>query len=284
MIQLVGEDFIRPTDSGTWDITNLGGILLARSMDEFPGLKRKAIRVVFYDGRGRVRARFEQEGSKGYAIGFEGLVRYLQNRLPQHEEVTALREVKHVFPDVAVRELVANALIHQDLSITGAGPLVEVFDDRIEMSNPGAPLVETERMLDISPRSRNEALASFMRRIGVCEERGSGVDKIVFETELAQLPAPDFRVAGDNMVATLFGPQDLSAMDRSDRIRAVYLHACLRYVSREDVTNTTVRERFGINDPSKASRLIAEAVEADRIKPRDPNAGRRYMKYLPFWA
>lgn len=123
-----------------------------------------------------------------------------------------------------------------------------------------------------------------MRRIGVCEERGSGVDKVVFATELAQLPAPDFRVAGDNTVATLFGPQDLAEMDRSDRVRAVYLHACLKYVSRQDVTNTTVRERFGIDDPSKSSRLIAEAVDAGRIKPRDAQAGHRYMKYLPFWA
>ncbi|MFV0307587.1 MAG: ATP-binding protein [Desertimonas sp.] len=278
------ERMIRATDDGRWDVINLGAVLLGRTLSEFSGLQRKAVRVVFYEGASRVHARSEQGGSKGYAIGFEGLARYLQERLPQHEEVNVIRQTRHVYPDVAVRELVANALIHQDLSVTGAGPLIEVFDDRIEITNPGAPLVDTNRMLDVPPRSRNEGLASFMRRIGVCEERGSGVDKAVFATELSQLPAPDFRVAGDNMVATLFGPRDLAAMDRSDRVRAVYLHACLKYVSRQDVTNTSVRERFGIEDPSKASRLIAEAVEADQIKPRDPQAGRRYMSYLPAWA
>ena len=84
-----------------------------------------------------------------------------------------------VYPELAIRELVANALIHQDLSITGSGPMVEIFDDRIEITNPGVPLVETSRMLDSPPRSRNEGLASLMRRMGSCEERGSGVDKVV---------------------------------------------------------------------------------------------------------
>ena len=41
-----------------------------------------------------------------------------------------------------VRELVANALIHQDFFVTGTGPMVEIFDDRIEITNPGAPLVD----------------------------------------------------------------------------------------------------------------------------------------------
>ena len=60
--------------------------------------------------------------------------------------------------------LVANAVIHQDFFVTGAGPLVEIFDDRVEITNPGRPLVATERFLDTPPRSRNEMLAAFLRR------------------------------------------------------------------------------------------------------------------------
>ena len=90
----------------------------------------------------------------------------------------------------AVRELVANALIHQDFSVTGAGPMVEIFDGRIEITNPGEPLVDTRRFLDNPPASRNEALTSLMRRFDICEERGSGIDKVVAEVERHQLPAP----------------------------------------------------------------------------------------------
>jgi predicted HTH transcriptional regulator len=75
-------------------------------------------------------------------------------------------------------------------------------------------------------------------------------------------------------------------MDKADRIRACYLHACLRYVQRDDMTNTTLRERFGIDEKNSAvaSRLIKEALDAGLIIPFDENAGRKYMKYLPWWA
>ena len=101
-----------------------------------------------------------------------------------------------MFPELAVRELVANALIHQDFFVTGAGPMVEIFDDRIEITNPGEPLVDTQRFVDTPPRSRNEALASLMRRFRICEERGSGIDKVVLQVELFQLPAPLFETPG----------------------------------------------------------------------------------------
>ena len=69
-----------------------------------------------------------------------------------------------MFPPLAIRELVANALIHQDFFVTGAGPMVEIFDDRIEVTNPGEPLVDTQRFLDAAARvSKRSRLASLMR-------------------------------------------------------------------------------------------------------------------------
>jgi predicted HTH transcriptional regulator len=198
----------------------------------------------------------------------------------------ALRGEVTTFPELAIRELVANAMIHQDFSISGAGPMVEVFTDRVEITNPGAPLVRTERFVDSPPRSRNEALASMMRRIGVCEERGSGWDKIVFLTEFHQLPAPLAETIDENTRIVLFAHRPLNKMDRDDRIRALYLHACLKYVSRETMTNTSVRERFGIEpqNTATASRLIREALEAGRIVPYDRQSAPKLMRYIPYWA
>jgi hypothetical protein len=75
-------------------------------------------------------------------------------------------------------------------------------------------------------------------------------------------------------------------MDKSDRIRACYLHACLRYVQRDFLTNTSLRERFGVEEKNKAavSRYIREAIDAGMIRPVDEDAARRMMKYVPFWA
>ncbi|MEZ5069575.1 MAG: ATP-binding protein [Bacteroidales bacterium] len=162
-----------------------------------------------------------------------------------------------------------------------------IFDDRIDISNPGKPLISTMRFVDHNPKSRNERLAHFMRRLNICEERGSGIDKVIFECEYNRLPAPKF-IEGDNFTCvTLLAYKTLRQMDREDKIRACYLHACLRYVSGEPMTNQTLRTRFGIQDKnySIASRIIGEGVKSGLIKDYDPgNKSKKHAKYLPFWA
>ena len=267
-------------------MTNLGEILFGKKLPELR-LGRKAMRVIQYEGSNRIETIREQVGAKGYASGFEGLIGFINGLVPTNEVVQqALRRDVPRFPMLAVRELVANALIHQDFLATGSGPMVEIFDDRIEITNPGVPLVDAERFVDSPPRSRNEILASFMRRIGVCEERGSGWDKIAFQSEVYQLPAPLVEVTESHTRVSLFAPRPLSGMDRVERIRATYLHACLRYVSREYLTNRSVRGRFGIDakNSARASRLIAEAVQAGVIAPDDEDAAPKMMRYVPRWA
>jgi predicted HTH transcriptional regulator len=284
---LAADRLIRKSDAGGWDITNLGAILFAKRLDAFRTLRRKAVRVIHYRGRDRTQTLKEQEGGKGYACGFEGLIGFINGLLPSNEIIgQALRTSVPMFPELAVRELVANALIHQDFFITGAGPMVEIFHDRIEITNPGEPLVDTDRFVDTPPRSRNEALASLMRRFRICEERGSGIDKVVAQVEMFQLPAPLFESPEGFTRSVLFAHKPLAAMDKAERIRACYLHACLCYVTRKAMTNTTLRARFGVEDHNRAavSRMIREAVEARAILPADPEAAPKLMRYLPFWA
>jgi predicted HTH transcriptional regulator len=284
---LVDDRLIARSDAGGWDITNLGAILLGKKLDDFHTLRRKAVRVIQYRGTGRTETLREHMVPRGYASGFEGVIGYVNGLLPVNEVIEqALRKTVPMFPEIAVRELVANALIHQDFFISGAGPMVEIFDDRIEMTNPGEPLMDPDRFVDTPPRSRNEALASLMRRFRVCEERGSGIDKVVFQVELFQLPAPLFERPEGSTRTVLFAHKPLGDMDKAERVRACYLHACLRYVIRQPMTNASLRERFGIaeKNASTASRLLTEAVDAGLIVVEDPSAGTRIRSYLPYWA
>ena len=75
-------------------------------------------------------------------------------------------------------------------------------------------------------------------------------------------------------------------MESVDRIRAVYLHACLCYVQREHMTNSSLRKRFGIDSKNSAiaSRLIREAMKASVIDLHDPDAAPKLRRYVPFWA
>ena len=284
---LHSDGLISPCDAGGWNISNMGAVLFARRLDGLRRLSRKTARIIQYKGTSRLETLKEYENVEGYAVGFERMVDYIMALVPSNEVIErSLRRSVPVFPELAVRELVANALIHQDFFITGAGPTVEIFDDRIEITNPGEPLVDTERFVDTPPKSRNETLAALMRRFGICEERGSGIDKVVHQTEIFQLPAPLFEAPGEFTRTILFAYKDLSEMDRTERVRACYLHACLRYVTNQRMSNSSIRERFGISkkNTARASRLLKESLDAGVIAIRDPEAGTRNRTYLPIWA
>ncbi|RDD99721.1 MloB [Paracoccus pantotrophus] len=285
--RLQADRLIQPDVGGHWNITNLGAILFAKRLSDFgPSVARKAIRFAAYGGTGRAdTVTHRQDGQRGYAAGFQGLVDYIDGLLPRNEHIgSAFREERPLYPAIAVRELIANALIHQDMTITGAGPLIELFSDRMEITNPGAPLVSPDRFLDSPPRSRNEALASLMRRMCLCEEQGTGIDKVLTAVELHQLPPPDFRMEGEAVRVVFFAPRRFAEMTPEERVRACYQHAALKYESGQRMTNASLRDRLGIDahNASQASVIIRQTLDVELIRAADPEHPR--AGYVPFWA
>ena len=265
----------------------MGAILFATDLNRFDSaISRKSVRFIAYEGKNKASTvTHRQDEVKGYASGFEGLVGYVNNLLPQNEHIgAALRESHPLFPELAIRELIANALIHQDMTIGGAGPQVELFSDRIEITNPGRPLVQTDRMIDLPPRSRNEAVASLMRRMGICEEQGSGLDKVIIHVELYQLPAPKFQADENSMQVILYGPRSFANMTLGERVRACYQHAVIKYLSGERMKNASLCERFGIKskNAAQASQVIKAALKDGKIQVADPDHPR--AGYVPSWA
>lgn len=284
---MLEEGILVKQDNGLYAITNLGAILFAKRLSDFSRISRKAIRVVQYQGNNRLNMLKEDVGSKGYVVGFAGLIKFIEALIPTQELISgALREKKTAYPILAIREAVANALIHQDFSITGTGPVVEIFGNRIEITNSGVPLVDINRIIDNPPKSRNEKLAELMRRLRMCEELGTGWDKIVISCELHQLPAPKIELYEDSTRVILFSEMPFSSISVEDKLRACYFHACIKHVQGEQLTNSSLRERFGLKDSASGSisRLIKEAVALKIIKPLDPTTAPRYMKYIPMWA
>ncbi len=265
-----------------YHISNLGAILFATDLEAFEQLARKRPRVIIYKGNNKLNTVKEQSGRFGYAVAFERLVNYVNDKLPSNEEIgRVFREEVRVYPVLAIRELIANALIHQDFSVRGTSVMIEIFNNRIEVTNPGKPLIDVNRFIDHSPESRNEMLAGLMRRMNICEERGSGIDKVIQQVEVYQLPAPEF-IAGDNYTRVImYSPKSLRQMSKPDKIRAVYQHSCLKYVSGEYLSNQSLRKRFNIDKKnySIVSRLIKEAIQFGVIKEYDNS-----RMYVPFWA
>lgn len=285
--KLIDEDFVI-FKRGCYNITYLGAIVLAKDLNKFKDLKSRAPRVVVYNGNNKMETLTDLTGSKGYAVAFEGLIDYINDKALNREVIgDALRKNEYQYPKIAIRETVANALVHQDFMEGNKGPLIEIYSDRIEITNSGKPLIDTKRFIDHTPKSRNEKLANIMRLLRICEEKGSGVDKVITSIEEMNLPAPEYEEYEDSIRVIIYAHKEYAKMTEEERLRATYQHCCLKYVNKEFMTNTTLRERFRIdkNNSSTVSRLIAVAIDKNIIKDFDPEGNtKKFKKYIPYWA
>jgi ATP-dependent DNA helicase RecG len=284
--RFINRGFILDDMEGGYDITNLGALLFARDLTPFPSVATKSVRVIKYLGKDKRRAESETEGKRGYAVGFQGILSFVKNMLPREERFEGgIRHTVSLYSEIALREIIANSLIHQDFTISGAGPVIEVYDDRIEVINPGNSLIERDRIID-ERRSRNEKLAAAMRELNICEERGGGIDKAIIDIEEMFLPAPEFHASTNSMRVIVFGPKNFGELSKTERIWACFCHCVVRWARHDYMGNASLRERFGLPNEQYqiASNVIADARSAGRIVPADPDQGNRNARYVPYWA
>lgn len=287
---LAEQDIVRFQDNGRFSITNLGALLVGRSLASFAGLRKRVIRVISYCGRDVLDKASDNTFDAGYALSLPAAEQHILTLLPQNERLDgAFRRLEPVYPVRAVRELLCNMVIHQDLADSYSALTVSVFDGRIEFSNPGASLVPTEYMLNASPKSRNVALAGLLRQMHLCEEQGSGWDIVVASCEARHMAAPRVESEEDlGTRVTLYAGDAYSRMKKAERKDAAYWHACLMCARDDAMCNQSLRERFGLDASRKntvaISRLIKECCDDGIIKDEDEDVGDKYRRYLPFWA
>lgn len=289
MSVLCEQDLVRRQDNGRLSVTNLGALLVARRMSAFRGLGRRVLRIVRYAGRGSLERLDDRTFDEGYALALPEAEAYISSQSTRGEAVEgAFRRIVPAYPQRAVRELLSNTVIHQDLSDSTAGPLVMMFDNRIEFSNPGVTLIPVERVLNASPKTRNVSLVRLLRQMGLCEEGGTGWDLAVAACEAAHMAAPRMRSEdGLGTRVTLFAGSAYEHMTKAERHDAVYWHACLKYAEGSSMSNRSLRERFGLPDDRRStvamSRLIRECCDEGLIKEEDKDAGAKYRRYVPYW-
>ncbi len=284
------EKMIVDVDGKGYYITNFGAVASAKDLNKFDGLARKTVRLIKYEGKNKSGASKEYPGKRGYAVGFEALIIFIQGLLQDSEIIkNALRVNTSIYPEKALRELIANILIHQDFTIRGSGPMIEIFEDKIVFSNPGKllPSKKIDRLIRTTPESRNEILASAFRRFNICEERGSGLEKAVMSIELFGLPPLKFEELENSFKVTMYAPKKYAEMTNDERIEACYQHSVIEYYGNGGFNNASLRKRFGMHDKqaSQISLLISNAIEKGKIKPKDPdNASKKFTLYVPYWA
>lgn len=272
--------------NGLWGITNLGTILFANDISDFPNLDKRAVIVRKYKGTNNRELVLQQIGKYGYAVGFDGLIDFIMNNT-SYENIEVLRESVPTYPRVAIREFVANALVHQDFAITGMPITIEIFSNRLVITNPGAPLNDINRLIDLPPISRNETLAQSLFLLGICERRGSGMDRAIEAVEKMYLPAVKVAKGEQFTRVSVFPRKSVNEMTKKEKIDACYQHACLMYEDNLAINNQSVRERFKLdkNKASVASRIIADTVEAGLIKLADADiTSKKFATYIPYYG
>ena len=158
-----------------------------------------AVTCALYKGVEKVDV-LDRRDFNGDIIGnIEGAMNFLKQYIPVRYEMTGTprrREVPEI-PYGALREAVINAVAHRDYFEKGANVMVEMFDDRIEISNPGG-LVKGLRSEDFGRKSilRNPNIAALLHRAGYIEKMGTGINKIRALLKGAGLPEPVFEFNG----------------------------------------------------------------------------------------
>jgi ATP-dependent DNA helicase RecG len=282
------EGFLLRGDDGSLSISLLGGLTFAFDFAKIPALFHKEIVLTRYQGNAKNQIKDSQYFTSGYVLSFENIIRTVLSFSSLGEPVASNGLTVHLYryPEIVLREAVTNMLIHQDLSVRGVSPMIAITDDAMEFINPGRLEIDPDHLIDTAPKSRNENLASFLRRIGIGDEKGTGYDKICMALEQEQMPAPQIFYDGIAVHVKIEAKKEFSLYSKKEKMDAVYFHACLCHQNGVKMTNESLRLRLGLNEKERyvVSRLLSEAVSNGRIKIEDPTSGVKNRNYLPYWA
>lgn len=269
--------------------SNLAILTCAKDLSSFPSYERYAVRIIEYLDTTKMQAKKDLTIQLGVSLGLDLIVKQIAEALPHSEIIQNATKIRtSAIPLIAIRELIINSIMHRDFSKTNSFITVEIFSDRIEITNPGGllPDISVDRLIDHPSICRNEVFSDCLRKLGLAEERGSGVDNALGAIELWGLPPVIFESQRDYFKATILMPRKFNDMSKEERITAVYQHTCLNKLTGKRTTNSSLRERFKLSpdDTTKIGRLINDALEAKKIKLANPNASKRDFHYLPYWA
>lgn len=153
------------------------------------------------------------------------------------------------YPEEAIREILANAVIHRDYTITESYTQVRVFADRIEVTNPGnlPPGVTVDNIKEMQ-FSRNSVMASLMRDLNYLEEYGRGIDLVFSSMRSTGLPRPVFRNAANMFTVTLLGGRFSGLSERQLAVWQIVLN-------RSRVTAKAIAEQLGASKPTVVTDL-----------------------------
>ncbi|TSC76316.1 MAG: Uncharacterized protein G01um101431_937 [Parcubacteria group bacterium Gr01-1014_31] len=192
------------------DVPTVGGFLIfSRELPQKTGaFYRFMIRCVKYNGinsASPIGDKLDIAGTLDQQI--DEIQKFILRNIPVAAKIVGTKRVEeYEYPEEALREIVANAIIHRDYMITETYTQVNIFSNRIEISNPGnlPPGVSVENIKQ-AQFSRNEVIASILKDMDYLEEYGRGIDIVLARMHERGLPEPIFKNMANNFKVVLPG-------------------------------------------------------------------------------
>ncbi len=178
-------------------LRNAGVLFFAKEVTRF--FLQATITCVLYRGRTKYKILDRKEYNGDLVSNFKNAMIYLESKLNTEFIIQGgLREEKLELPEDALREAILNAVAHRDYFVTGANILIEIFTDRVVITNPGG-LVKGLKRQDLGKKSlsRNNLLFGLMQRMGLVEKVGSGIVRMRNEMRSYGLDEPRFEIEDD---------------------------------------------------------------------------------------
>lgn len=221
---------------------------------------------------------------------FEESLDFILSKLPATGRIGegGRRKSYPAIPEIAIREVLANAIVHRDYTTMTGRIQVDLYFDRIEFANPGRSLVPLEQIDSTHSDTRNPLLMAFLKDLGITEQRARGIPTIRQSLAAAGLPIPKFHHRNDRFVATLYMSTFIDQSDQEwlrkfqpHRLSERQLKALIYVKNHEDgINNKEYREinnMTSVHDDDRAKRELTELVGLSILTTTGAKRNRRYI-------
>jgi len=231
------------------------------------------VRCARFAGTDRARFLDQSEIDEYLPRAVDSVVAFIERNTQQRVSIGRVRRaVFSEYPPAVVREAVVNALVHTDYSVRGASVQVAVFDNRIEVTNPGClpfGLTMEAAMSGVS-KLRNRVVGRVFRELGLIEQWGSGIGRMLTGCKESGLVPPRFEELGANFRVTLYSEKD------EERPRPEWQDKLTGYLADSgQVSTREAAELWGVSSRMARSRLRKLVTQgylaALGTGPRDPH-------------
>lgn len=212
--QFEGKRELRQKDLATLGLTTqyqgktvptIGGILLF-GRDRFEQFPDAWIKAASFAGPDKARILDQADLRDPLIPSIRAAIAFVErNTLSPAVIGPVERRDLRALPPVALREAMVNAAAHADYAQRGSPIRVAVFADRVEIENPGilVPGLTVEALVDGVSKLRNRVIGRVFHELGLAEQWGSGIQRMIAECKAAGLPPPEFQETGHHFRVTL---------------------------------------------------------------------------------